>query len=243
MTDLPTNSIFQEAWWLNAVAPERWGKVEIRANNETKAWMPISDTTGRFGIKGLGMPPLTQTLGPWLAPSQAKYANRLAEEKDLIFALVEQLPRYDFFVQNLHYSITNWLPFCWKGFSDTTRYTYVIENLNDIDAVWSGFHAEDAAGTIHAAAFMIWDKRSAYYLLSGADPRLRNSGAGSLVLWEAIRFASTVTRLFDFEGSVMEPIERHFRAYGGIQKRYFQISKINSKILRAVDGIKLFIRR
>jgi hypothetical protein len=46
----------------------------------------------------------------------------------------------------------------------------------------------------------------------------------SLLLWEAIKHARTVTRTFDFEGSMIEPIERFFRAFGGTLTSYLHVS-------------------
>jgi hypothetical protein len=64
--------------------------------------------------------------------------------------------------------------------------------------------------------------------MGGGDPHLRTSGAGSLVLWEAIKFAATVSEQFDFEGSMIEPVERFFRAFGGTPTPYFSIQKLSS---------------
>ena len=100
------------------------------------------------------------------------------------------------------------------------------------------FFAEDAEGRLHAAIYIVWDEKEAYYLMGGADPELRNSGATSLCMWEAIKFASTVTRKFNFEGSMIEPVERFFRAFGARQYPYFQISKVNSPLLKAALDIR-----
>ena len=94
------------------------------------------------------------------------------------------------------------------------------------------FIAEDEQGRHHAAVYLIWDENSAYYLMGGGDPDLRNSGATSLCMWEAIQFAATVTKSFDFEGSMIEPVERFFRAFGAKQTPYFNISKTNSKLIK-----------
>lgn len=74
--------------------------------------------------------------------------------------------------------------------------------------------------------------------MGGSDPDLRNSGANSLCMWEAIKFASTATKAFDFEGSMIEPVERFFRAFGARQKPYFQISKINSPFVKIYQDIR-----
>ena len=211
----------------------------------------------------------------------------------LMSALLKQLPPHHIFSQNFHYSITNWLPFYWQGFSQTTRYTYVIPYLSNLDTIWSAFRgnirreirkaernvdvcddlsldtfyglnamtferqntkipydfdlvkcidaaaaernsrrmffARDREGRLHAAIYIIWDQNSSYYLMGGANPDLRNSGATSLLMWEAIKFSSTVTKQFDFEGSMIESVERHFRAFGAQQIPYFQVTRMSGK--------------
>src|SRR5262249_50291250 len=276
VSDSQTNSIFQQRFWLDAVAPGAWDVVDVVSGGEIKARLPYVISKNRLGMTIISMPRLTQTLGPWLAHAEGKYAARLARQKELMASLFTGLPAHDLFSQNFHHSITNWLPLHWQGFSQTTRYTYVIESLEDLDRVWTGFEAdvrrdvrrareqlivrtdpdverfldineltfkrqdkglpytrdlvrrlddacarrgarrmffaEDAEGRTHAAVYIVWDRDSAYYLMGAADPELRRSGATSLLLWEAIQFASGVARRFDFEGSMIESIERFFRA-------------------------------
>ncbi|WDE99151.1 GNAT family N-acetyltransferase [Lentisphaera profundi] len=104
------------------------------------------------------------------------------------------------------------------------------------------FIAVDPEGRHHAGVYLIWDKESAYYIMGGGDPELRNSGATSLCMWEAIKFASTVSTSFNFEGSMIEPIESFFRAFGAIQKPYFNITKTNSKLLKIAQLTKSLLR-
>jgi Acetyltransferase (GNAT) domain len=75
--------------------------------------------------------------------------------------------------------------------------------------------ARDASDRVCAATCMVWDDQSAYSLISGNDPEHKSSGAMSLLLWESIKLAREVTGRFDFEGSMMRPVERFFRAFGG----------------------------
>jgi hypothetical protein len=79
-------------------------------------------------------------MGPWIKyPPNQKYANRLSLEKEVYFSIIDQLPDIDHFSQNFYYLVTNWLPFYWKGFNQTTRYTYLIKNLTDLPEVFSRF--------------------------------------------------------------------------------------------------------
>lgn len=303
--------IFMKPWWLDATAgPNGWGVVCIvDAAGHVQAALPYAIQRQRaFSV--LGMPSLSQTLGPWLRPSPGRESTRLAREKDLIGELLDALPPSDHYTQSWHHSITNWLPAYWRGYSQTTRYTYRLPSLADMDAVWHGmqsnirtdvrkarerfgvmiddsaeleefnrlndltfarqgkappysndflarvdaaanahsarriFVARDAAGRAHAGVYLVWDPESAYYLMGGGDPELRHSGATSLCMWEAIRFAATVTKSFDFEGSMIEPVERFFRAFGAIQTPYFAISRTTSWQLRCRRAVRdLFPRR
>ena len=288
--------IFFQPWWLDAVAPGAWAYAVARRGEEVAGVLPYAFKIRLGFFRLVGTPTFTPYLGPWLRASTAKYANRLGEEKDLTLELIQALPRFAAFYQTFHPSITNWLPFCWSGFEQTTLYTYRIEDTADLKKLWSETrdnvrtdikkaqklvqvretddvgeflplhrltfsrqnkalpHSEavlrrlDAAcaergarkilvaagpdGRLHAGIYLVTDARAVYYLLSGGDPELRNSGATSLLIWEAIRWASEQGKAFDFEGSTVEPIERFVRSFGGRQTPFFVIKKTPSVILR-----------
>lgn len=88
--------------------------------------------------------------------------------------------------------------------------------------IWGGF---DPQGRLHAAAFVVWQPSSAWYLAGGGDPVLRESGAHSLVLWHAIQAVRSHTHQFDFEGSMLPGVERFFREFGALQTPYYAITK------------------
>lgn len=293
----PSIPIFSKDWWLDSVAGDAWDVVLVEKGDQILASMPYT-MRQRYGLNVISQPALTQTLGPWLRPSTAKYARRLSQEKDLLQKLFEQLPKFAHYQQNWHCTRTNWLPLYWLGYEQTTRYTYRLEDLSSEEQIWGElqenirreirkasnkegvkvrtdldieafltlnekvfarqnmalpytrdfvrrldkaaaqnqarkiFIAEDEQGRHHAGVYLIWDDNTAYYLMGGGDPDLRNSGATSLCMWEAIQFAATVTKSFDFEGSMLEPVERFFRAFGAVQTPYFSISKTNSKLIK-----------
>ncbi|WNS74824.1 GNAT family N-acetyltransferase [Bacillus sp. DTU_2020_1000418_1_SI_GHA_SEK_038] len=293
----PMIPIFSKDWWLDAVAgEENWDVVLIEKGDDIVASLPYV-IKKKFFLRYISMPKLTQTAGIWMKyPDGQKYANKISFEREVCKEIIEKLPSVDAFSQNFHYSFTNWLPFYWEGFNQTTFYTYILENLKDhqklftqfkenirreirkaekkvkvynsdsiedfflmvkktfdrqnqpipydlellrkIDAACTKekcrkiFFAADEGNQVHSAIFIIWDSQSAYYLMGGGDPELRNSGATSLLMWEAIKFSSTVTANFNFEGSMIQSIERFFSAFGAIQKPYFHISKTNSAVIK-----------
>ena len=306
---IATTCIFRQTWWLDALGREGdFGQISIELDGCNGASLPYF-IQKRFGLKILTMPPLTQTAGPLLHGPGTIGKRALAVEKDLCEALINQLPPHDVFNQNFHWSISNWLPWYWKGFQQSTRYTYRLKELSNINGLWAGlmsniksdikkardrhqlkvhsdygieifldinemsfkrqgksfphsrelvrnldkqcvarncrkmFFAEDPQGRVHAAVYIVWDENTAYYLMSGADPELRNSGATSLLVWSAIEFSSTVSKSFDFEGSMIESVERFFRGFGAQQTPYSHVWRFNSTLVHAGYSTLQIIQR
>lgn len=96
--------------------------------------------------------------------------------------------------------------------------------------------ARDDRGNLHAANLVVFDERSAHYLLGGSDARYRTSGAASLLLWDAIKFAAGRSQIFDFEGSMQEPIARFFR---GFNPEILAVSRLVRTSRRATAALHL----
>jgi Acetyltransferase (GNAT) domain len=131
-------SLFQEPWWLDAVAPSAWEEVRIEQNGELLARWPFV-VKRRYGITALTVPPLTPSLGPWLAPTIGKYSTQLARQKELLLALFDRLPRHDLIRAPCAPEFTNWLPLFWRGFTVHPACTYRITDLSNEDGVWNEF--------------------------------------------------------------------------------------------------------
>jgi hypothetical protein len=97
--------------------------------------------------------------------------------------------------------------------------------------------ATDEEGNPHAATFLVFDDRSAHYLIGGSDARFRASGAASLLVWDAIQFAARNSRLFDFEGSTVEGISRFFR---GFNPEMVAVSHIHRTSRRGAIGASFY---
>lgn len=92
-------------------------------------------------------------------------------------------------------------------------------------------------------SFIVWDTKRCYYLIGGYDHEKSHSSASTLAMWEAIQFAAKDLGLkeFDFEGSMLEPIERFFRSFGGTLTPYYQVikrSKLNALYQKMAKVIK-----
>ncbi|APT76105.1 FemAB family protein [Marinitoga sp. 1137] len=290
--------VFSQYWWLDAVCGENnWDVILVEKGGEIWASMPFFKKKKLF-FSLLSMPPLTQKLGPYIRyPKNQGYYKKLSWEKEIMNELISKLPKFDKFYQKWDYKYQNWLPFYWKGFKQTTLYTYVIKKGKSIDDIYNNFHssvkrrlkkaeklnlkviesddyksfydinkrtferknqriqhsldlvekiffaakkhnslklyfAVDQYDEIYAAGFFVYDKDSVYYLLGGINPEKKDSGAMNLVIYEGIKFAIENNLNFDFEGSMVEPIEKYFRSFGAVQKRYFLIFATNNKLLK-----------
>ena len=92
--------------------------------------------------------------------------------------------------------------------------------------------AKDDHGNIHSGILLVWNKKTVYYLVGGSDPVFRKSEAMTLIMWESVKFASSFAQEFDFEGTMVESIERFIRGFGATQHPYYQLSKVKPSFLK-----------
>jgi len=300
-------TIFSQPWWLDAVCgEENWDVAIAEKGGEIWATMPFY-IKKKWGFTLITMPPLTQKLGPFIKyPERQKYYKRLSWEKEIMNELIDQLPKFDYFYQHWDYNLTNWLPFYWRGFKQTTRYTYKINKEIDINILEKDFETDvrrrrrkaleldikiinsenieifyklnmmtferknknipynfDLIKKIYentknnnssklsfalygekaiSAAFLVNDSNSVYYLMGGIDPLYKDLGGMDLLLYDSIKSTLDQAKNFDFEGSIVESIEKYFRSFGSIQTPYFAVYKINSRILKIKECLKELLR-
>jgi hypothetical protein len=301
--DLP---LFMQPWYLDAVCEGGiWDAALVeKAGRIVAAWPYFLKKKAWW--RYVAMPPLARMMGPYLLPEW----RSTRKEMSILDDLLDQLPPgIAAFEQDFNYTAQNWLPLYWRGFRQTTRYSYFLE-INDLDAVWKNIkpgyrnnkiqkareqaeiktasssspHSREGAlseffniqnrsyerqgletpvsfallnrldealsarnqreiffatdrttGAIHSVAYLVWDNQTAWYLMAGDDPALRQSGAGILLAWEAIRYAHEVLRVpsFDFAGSMIHSIEQVRRQFGAVQKPYFRVQKEWSPVWKA----------
>lgn len=122
--------IFSQDWWLDAACgTDRWKPLLIESNNRIMASMPLYFPLPSICL----MPDYTQTLGLVFHDEiqEKKYSSRIARRHSIGQSIVNALRAYSFFDQRFHYSYTDWLPFYWDGYKQTTRYTYVLDGISD----------------------------------------------------------------------------------------------------------------
>ncbi len=246
---------------------------------------------------------LTPHSGIWMRPQLVhpvnglKLQQRYNYEKQITENLLNQLERRTdiaIHIQHLSPNTTDWQPFHWRGYHQTTHYSYLLPDISDLKTTYENLKgsvrtdikkaeniieikkitdtnvlynlltqclkahnrelifaretlekvyklllptnecdlwaAQDSDGTVHAAVFIVYDGDTAHYLVGGSDPDLRKSSAMNALLWAAIeRAGARGIKKFDFQGSMIESVERVFRAFGGIQTPFFRITKTKNQ--------------
>lgn len=299
--------IFMQPSWLESVCDNlmTWDAILYEKGGEI--WGSFVYTIRKkYGFTLITMPNLTQFLGPYIRyPKGQKYYKKLSWEKEVMGYFIDNLPKFDYFNMNFHYSVTNWLPFYWRGFRQSTLYTYVIDRDIDVEefpklcetegrrrrrrkaekigievkayndlnllyrltsktfqrqslAVPYSFEfltkiyennkqnikiyvAKHQEKTI-AANLLLIDGNNVFYLIGGIDDDFKDLGAMDLIQHKSIQYALTNNKHFDFEGSIIESIEKYFRSFGAVQKPYFNIQKNCSKILKSRECIRELLR-
>lgn len=131
----PQGSLFCRSWWLNAVGDVR--VLGCFSGRELAAGIPLYFRR-HFGIPVCTMPKLTRAWGVIMRPLKGKTVVSAARETKILQAFAVHLARYRFFFQTFHPNLSNWLPFYWSGFRQTTRFTYVLDDLADLGQIWHG---------------------------------------------------------------------------------------------------------
>ncbi len=115
----------------------------------------------------------------------------------------------------------------------------ILENIERNDLYTNNIQIieiKDKYRETAAALFLVYDNQCTYNLMSAFSNKHLKSGAPTLAVLEAIKFAKTRSKSFDFEGSMIKSVEKSFRQFGAEQTEYFRISKIRNRWLKIMTG-------
>jgi hypothetical protein len=137
--DLP---LFLQKWWMDAVCIGKEWDVFLYEEKKKIRAVFVFHYVEKRGFKFILQPQLTQYNGVWIDyPSAVSAQEKRSLEKRIMYFFIDKLEteKYTYYEQNFHHSIVNWLPFYWKGFQQTTRYTCQINDLSDTDKCFANF--------------------------------------------------------------------------------------------------------
>jgi len=141
--DNPDLPLFYQPWWLDTVCKIDGWDIALSRDKGDKITgiLPMYIQKIR-SFPVLSNPNLTpyQGIRFFYPENQSSRTARYSFENKVIDELADQLPEKVFYTSiNFHPSFNGWQALAWKGFKQTTRYSYLLENINDHEAIWASF--------------------------------------------------------------------------------------------------------
>lgn len=138
--------IYSKAFWLDATCGKgNWDVYYFGEGNDIKAVMPYYLTTKPDGTKWITRPILTQNNGILFRhpANQGLFARQKWEEKIINEAcdFIESLS-LDGYEQQFHHSFDLPLPFFWRRFAPSVRYTFIIDTSVGYETVEKNYASE-----------------------------------------------------------------------------------------------------
>ncbi|MCB0587590.1 MAG: GNAT family N-acetyltransferase [Phaeodactylibacter sp.] len=177
----PQVPLFAQPWHLDAVCVGgEWNAAVVEENGQLVAAMPyFLKRKGPF--RYLAMPYFCKYLGPHLHPD----IRKLSLEHKYYKELISQLPAVHAIKQEFHPSVTNWLPFYWQGYRQTTLYTYRLNLEGGAEKAWkvfrSGLRNEIKKAARSCEVKQLDDARPVFGLF---EKRFREKGVNQPIPWE-----------------------------------------------------------
>lgn len=125
--------LFMQDWYLDAVCSDGdWQAIVSWHDGKISGVWPVF-LKKKWHWRYVAMPLMGKLMGPYIVPSMRGGSN----EMRVLNALLDQFPApLAAFQQDFNYTITNWLPLYWRGFSQTTRYSYVLPLQPEVAELW-----------------------------------------------------------------------------------------------------------
>lgn len=135
--------LFSQYFWMDAVCREdNWDVILIEENGSVLGSLAYYlNPLGEY--HEIRKAPLTQNNGIiFFYPNKMKYDRRISFENKVADEVINKLEQLNIakFRQYFHHSVTNWLPFYWRGYNQSTRYTYVIEDTSNLGEIYTNFN-------------------------------------------------------------------------------------------------------
>lgn len=135
-------SLFHQPWWLDIMTGGNWDVILSQdGNGVIKAAMPYQQKF-KFGLPYLIQPSLTPYLGIYFAKPKEIVSNIsiYSFENEHSTNIINQINNKYFYIEmQMHYNIKNWYPFYYANFQQTTRYTYILDNIKDHQKIKDAF--------------------------------------------------------------------------------------------------------
>ena len=127
-----------QPWYLDVVCNEgEWDVAMVKEGENVVGVWPYY-LKKKFGIRYITQPWLTPYLGPIIIYKEGiKTSSRTKDEKRILSALANQIPKAQLIVVQGFTNWKNWQPLSWLGYKETTRYTFRLSLENTKDELWN----------------------------------------------------------------------------------------------------------
>ena len=132
--------IFFQDWWLDAVCLSESWDVALSVNKDGDIMGVFPYLIKKKGLFDVSiMPPLTPFLGPYVVPFKGvKRVEAYSYYRKVVNGLIPAVKEVDYFAQKFSPEIKDWYPFYRNGYQQTTSYTYILDNIRNLEAAWDG---------------------------------------------------------------------------------------------------------
>lgn len=209
----PQHTIFAQRWWIDVITEGAGKLLGCFQGKRLLAGLPIWPTT-RLGVRQLRQPPLTPYWGPVFQQLEGKYVTRLNLEMSVLRAFARAIAPWQDVAMSFHPSLTNWLPFYWQHYAQTTRYTYRIDDLSTLSDAMCHNTVRAKIKRAVSAGVRVVDITDPEVLLRMYELTMQRQGlapsAGVRRLWPAIARAAAAQDRLSMIAAVGKDGQVHF---------------------------------
>jgi hypothetical protein len=118
-------TVFHEPWWLDAASGGRYEEVTVSSGGRTVGRLPYLRKS-RLGFSICVAPELTLYLGPAISAGNGSLAASTIKRHQITRELIEKLPPFSLFHQQMHRGIPDALPFAQHDFKVLAKFSYEV---------------------------------------------------------------------------------------------------------------------
>lgn len=153
--------LYMQAWWLDAVCTEGAWDVCLAYDmaDQIEGVLVYYCTQKKSLLSAIQMPALTPHAGVWMREMDdfMPLQHEIYEYKQRVLSkLIIQLPSTILYHQNCHYSLTDCQSFYQNGFKAETHYSYILEDIHDLETVYDNMSDSTRRGIRKAEKDLIF---------------------------------------------------------------------------------------
>lgn len=142
--DSPQGDVFCYSWWLKVVTKDDFKILAVWENSQIVAGIILPF----YGTGRINEPYLTRTVGVlYKKADNESPRKRLSKERKWLNALLDRVDINNVVQMCMHHNFKDWLAFRWRGYKQTTRYTYILDyRQSTLKDMWANISRRQVRG-------------------------------------------------------------------------------------------------